>query len=58
MTPGGFKPKFVRQFAQVGDTMRDAYQAYANAVETGEFPAAENGFKIDAEVMDQIRRNN
>lgn len=58
MTPGGFKPKFVRQFAQVGDTMRDAYQAYANAVETGEFPAAENGFKIDAEVMDQIRRSN
>ena len=58
MTPGGFKPKFVRQFAQVGDAMRDAYQAYANAVETGEFPAAENGFKIDAEVMDQIRRNN
>lgn len=58
MTPGGFKPKFVRQFAQAGDTMRDAYQAYANAVETGEFPAAENGFKIDAEVMDQIRRNN
>ena len=58
MTPGGFKPKFVRPFAQVGDAMRDAYQAYANAVETGEFPAAENGFKIDAEVMDQIRRNN
>ena len=58
MTPGGFKPKFVRQFAQVGDTMRDAYQAYANAVEAGEFPAAENGFKIDAEVLDQIRRTN
>ena len=58
MTPSGFKPKFVRQFAQVGDAMRDAYQAYANAVEMGEFPAAENGFKIDAEVMDQIRRNN
>ena len=58
MTPGGFKPKFVRRFAQVGNTMRDAYQAYANAVETGEFPAAENGFKIDAEVMDQIRRSN
>ena len=58
MTPGGFKPKFVRQFAQVGDAMRNAYQAYANAVETGEFPAAENGFKIDAEVMDQIRRTN
>lgn len=58
MTPGGFKPKFVRQFAQVGDAMRQAYVDYAEAVQSGEFPAFENGFKMDTEVMDQIRRNN
>ena len=58
MTPGGFKPKFVRQFAQVGDAMRQAYVDYAEAVQSGEFPAFENGFKMDSEVMDQIRRNN
>ena len=58
MTPGGFKPKFVRQFAQVGDTIRQAYEDYAEAVQSGEFPAFENGFKMDPEVMDQIRRNN
>lgn len=58
MTPGGFKPKFVRQFARVGDAMRQAYVDYAEAVQSGEFPAFENGFKMDPEVMDQIRRNN
>lgn len=58
MTTGGFKPKFVRQFAQVGDAMRQAYEDYAAAVQSGEFPAFENGFKMDPEVMDQIRRNN
>lgn len=58
MAAGGFKPKFVRQFAQVGDAMREGYEAYAAAVQDGSFPAIENGFKIDPEVMDQIRRNN
>lgn len=58
MTAGGFKPKFVRQFAQVGDAMREGYETYAAAVQDGSFPAIENGFKIDPEVMDQIRRNN
>ena len=58
MTTDWFKPKLVRQFAQVGDAMRQAYVDYAEAVQSGEFPAFENGFKMDPEVMDQIRRNN
>lgn len=58
MTTGGFKPKFVRQFAHIGDEMKQAYEDYAAAVQSGEFPAFENGFKMDPEVMDQIRRNN
>lgn len=56
MTPGGFKPKFVRHFAQVGDTMRQAYEDYATAVRDGSFPATENGFKIDEAVMAEVRR--
>lgn len=55
MTTGGFKPRFVRNFSQVGQVIRDAYHDYAAAVEDGSFPAAENGFKIDASVMDEIR---
>ena len=55
MTPGGFKPKMVRQFAQVGETIVGAMRAYDEAVQAGEFPAAAESYKIDAEVMDQIR---
>ena len=55
MTPGGFKPKMVRQFAQVGEAIVGAMHAYDEAIQTGEFPAAAESYKIDAEVMDQIR---
>ena len=55
MTPGGFKPKMVRQFAQVGEAIVGAMRAYDEAVQAGEFPAAAESYKIDADVMDQIR---
>lgn len=55
MTPGGFKPKMVRQFAQVGEAIVGAMRAYDEAIQAGEFPAAAESYKIDAEVMDQIR---
>ena len=55
MTPGGFKPKMVRRFAQVGEAIVGAMRAYDEAVQAGEFPAAAESYKIDAEVMDQIR---
>lgn len=35
-----FRPKFVRRFADVGETMREAFRAYDAAVKSGEFPAA------------------
>lgn len=35
---GDFKPKFVRQFAQIGQAMEDAYRAYSAAVKDGSFP--------------------
>ena len=55
MKPGGFKPKMVRQFAQVGEAIVCAMRAYDEAVQAGEFPAAAESYKIDADVMDQIR---
>ena len=55
MTPGGFKPKMVRQFAQIGEAIVGAMHAYDEAIQAGEFPAAAESYKIDAEVMDQIR---
>lgn len=55
MTPGGFKPKMVRQFAQVGELIIQAYNDYDAAIQAGEFPADENSFKIDPAVMAEVR---
>lgn len=56
MTTGGFKPKFVRNFAHIGEDIKGAYAAYAAAVQDGTFPAQENTFKIDESVMDEVRK--
>lgn len=45
---GDFKPKFVRQFEQVGALMAEAYRSYDAAVKDGSFPtAAESYVKSD-----------
>ena len=41
---GDFKPKFVRQFAQVGQLMTEAYRAYDEAVKDGSFPSLEESY--------------
>ncbi len=39
-----FTPKFVKQYAQVGVTMREAVSRYIQEVKAGEFPAPEHTF--------------
>ena len=41
----GRVPRFVKQFAQVGQVMEDAARAYREQVRSGEFPAAEHTFE-------------
>jgi len=41
-----FKPKFVRQFVQIGEQITQAIQDYTSAVRTGEFPATEHCFGV------------
>ncbi|WP_322152102.1 3-methyl-2-oxobutanoate hydroxymethyltransferase [Paratractidigestivibacter sp.] len=56
MTAGGFKPKMVRRFASLGETIVDAFHAYDDAIQSGDFPAAAESYKdLDAEVIDQLR---
>lgn len=52
---GDFKPKFVKHFANVGEAMKDGFNAYINEVENASFPTAEQSFKIDDEVMKAIK---
>ena len=41
----GRVPRFVKQFAQVGQVMEDAARAYREQVRSGEFPAVEHTFE-------------
>ncbi len=38
-------PRFVKTFAALDETMRNAFAAYAQEVRSGSFPATEHGFK-------------
>ena len=40
----GFTPKFAKHFAEVGETMREAFRAYDGEVKSGVFPASEHTF--------------
>ena len=49
-----FKPKFVRQFANVGEIMKQAFADYTHAVKDGSFPAEERTFAISDEIIEKL----
>jgi len=51
----GFKPKFVKHFANIGEEMKRAFSQYDAEVKSKAFPAEEHNFKIDSEVMEAVR---
>lgn len=53
-----FTPKFVKKFAEIGKEMTSAFEKYNKEVKSGEFPTAEHSFKIDDEIMAQLRKDN
>lgn len=48
------KPKFVKQFAQVGELMKTGVKDYIKEVKEGTFPAQEHCFKIDDEIIKKL----
>ena len=44
-------PKFVRQFAPVGELMQQGFANYIRAVQDGSFPAQEHGFEMDEQIV-------
>ncbi len=42
-----FKPKFLKRYAEMGSTVREAVAAYADEVRAGIFPAKEHGVSVD-----------
>lgn len=49
-----FKPKFVKQFADVGAAMKVGFAEYIKEVKAGTFPAEEHTFKISDEIIDKL----
>jgi 3-methyl-2-oxobutanoate hydroxymethyltransferase len=49
-----FKPKFVKQYAKLGDVMTEACKQYISEVQNQQFPAKEHCFKIDEETLSKL----
>ena len=49
-----FKPKFVRQFANVGEVMKQAFADYIKATKDGFFPQAEHSYSTPDEKIDKL----
>ncbi|OPJ61297.1 3-methyl-2-oxobutanoate hydroxymethyltransferase [Clostridium oryzae] len=49
-----FKPKFVKQYANIGGIMTDAIKQYIVETNSGAFPAKENEFKIDHSIIEKL----
>lgn len=49
-----YVPKFVKQFAQVGEVMKQAFRDYKQEVGEGTFPAAEHGYQINDDVIEKL----
>ncbi len=49
-----YVPKFVKQFASVGEVMKNAFAEYKKEVENSTFPSEEHTYAIDDEVIEKL----
>lgn len=49
-----FTPKFAKQYANLSEVMRAAFESFRQEVESGAFPAQEHEFSISADVWAEI----
>ena len=49
-----YVPKFVKQFANVGDIMKQAFKDYINEVSDQTFPDASRSYTIDDDVLERL----
>ena len=50
-----FTPKHAKQYAKIGDAVREAIAAYTADVKAGAFPTAKESFKMDAAALAELR---
>ena len=51
---GGFRPKFVKVFANVGEQMREGMKSYIEETKSGTFPAEQHCFQIEDSVIEKL----
>ena len=51
---GDFKPKFVKQFGQIGEQMKAAFSQYIKEVQNGIFPAEQHTYGISDEMLEKL----
>ena len=49
-----FKPKFVKQFVDIGTAMKAGFSNYIQEVQAGTFPAQEHTFQIADDVINKL----
>lgn len=49
-----FTPKFVKRYAEIGEIMKKAFRQYFEEIQSGVFPAEENEYKIDDEIIEKL----
>lgn len=50
-----FKPKFLKYFGNIGESIRDALKEYKNEVESGEYPGLEYSYEFPKEDLSRIK---
>lgn len=51
----GIKPKFVKQFADVGSLMKQGFERYMEETKNSMFPAKEHTYHIDEEIISELK---
>ena len=51
----GFKPKFVKEYAAIGEAMVDGVRAYAEEVRSRAFPGPQHSYGIAPEELERLR---
>ena len=49
-----FVPKFVKQFGNLGDMMKEAFESYIKEVNDGTFPGEEHTYDIDDDIIEKL----
>lgn len=50
----GYQPRFVRNYAHLGETIIDATRQYIDDVNNGEFPSRDESFEMDDEIFRKL----